>query len=70
MSNNLLQRIKAVAWIELGQELEVEELEVSLIPLGLEVRGIVITRPDNPRSLAEDRCAGPKPRLEFQYFAA
>ena len=38
VSNNLLQRIKAVAWIELGQELEVEELEVSLIPLGLEVR--------------------------------
>ena len=34
VSNNLLQRIKAVAWIELGQELEVEELEVSLIPLG------------------------------------
>ena len=46
--NNLLQRIKAVAWIELGQELEVEELEVSLIPLGLEVRGVVITDQTTP----------------------
>ena len=50
VSNNLLQRIKAVAWIELGQELEVEELEVSLIPLGLEVRGVVITDQTTPEA--------------------
>ena len=50
VSNNLLQRIKAVAWIELGQELEVAELEVSLIPPGLEVRGVVITDQATPEA--------------------
>ena len=53
VSNNLLQRIKAIAWIELGQELEVDELEVSLIPLGLEVRGVVITDQISPEAWLE-----------------
>ena len=49
VSQNLLQRLQAVAWIEVGQQLEVEDLEVSLIPFGLEVRGIAITDQSNPQ---------------------
>ena len=45
---NLLQRLRAIAWIDLGQELEVDELEVSLVPFGVEVRGVAVTDQVNP----------------------
>ena len=48
VSQNLLQRLQAIAWLELGQELEVDALEVSLVPFGVEVRGVAITDQVNP----------------------
>ena len=48
VSDNVLKRIQAVAWIELGQEVEVRGLEVSLIPIGLEVRGLALTDQHHP----------------------